>query len=279
MVWREGVFVDEDDFVVSPVDRGLCHGLGLFETVLAVKGRLCLWEEHLERLGEGLERMGLLHEMDVSALEVAARELLVRNGLEGLDARLRVAVSGGVGALDAVNSGKAWMWMVAKELKGNTVFAEGVSVAFAPWRRNHLSRFSGLKTSDYAGHLMAMDWARTKGFDEAVFLNTAEEVCEAAMANVFLVRDGGLRTPSLDSGCLPGITRGLVMELASQAGIFCEEGRLDRFDLSEAEGMFLTSSIRGPVRVARFETRELGEDEVFPVIRRLWCEAMGVEEG
>ena len=93
-------------------------------------------------------------------------------------------------------------------------------------------------------------------YDEALFVNTTGNLCEAATANVFLIKDGALLTPSLDSGCLPGVTRELVIELAMEAGITVREDSLQLDDLQRADESFLTSSTRGVVPVTQFEGRE-----------------------
>ena len=94
-------------------------------------------------------------------------------------------------------------------------------------------------------------------FEETLFANTAGHLCEAATSNVFLVKNGALHTPSLGSGCLPGITRAVVIELAATLGIPCEERDFPVDELHAADELFLTSSIRGVMAVSRFEDRVL----------------------
>lgn len=149
-----------------------------------------------------------------------------------------------------------------------------VSICISPWPRNERSPLAGLKTACYAENIIAQDDARKKGFDEALFLNTAGEVCETATANVFCVKGGVLLTPSLDSGCLPGIGREVLLELAIRDGMAVEERGITRDEIAMADEMFISSSTRGPVSVGRFEDRVL---EVGPSCARLgflWQEAV-----
>jgi branched-subunit amino acid aminotransferase/4-amino-4-deoxychorismate lyase len=131
-----------------------------------------------------------------------------------------------------------------------------------------------LKCASYAGNLVALQQAARLGFEETLFLNTAGQLCEAATANVFLVKNGGLFTPSLASGCLPGITRGVVMELAEQQGIPCAEGAFFLADLQAADELFLTSSMRGVMGVARFEERFLPTGPVTRLLGEAWQAAI-----
>jgi branched-subunit amino acid aminotransferase/4-amino-4-deoxychorismate lyase len=115
----------------------------------------------------------------------------------------------------------------------------------SPFPRNERSPLAGLKCASYAENLIALDHARRAGADEALFYNTRGELCEAATANVFLVREGRIFTPPLASGCLPGTMRARVIER-----IAVEERDLTAADVEEADEVFLTSATRGVVRVA-----------------------------
>lgn len=274
-VWCDGRFIDELQFKVSPADRGLCHGLSLFETLLAVDGKPKLLSEHLERLREGLRRLGVDSvELDDLGLHSVMESLLQRNGLlEGL-ARLRFSLSFGEGPLNQTDSGKAWAWLTVSRAKPTQ---EAVKVNEAAWRKDPESVMRGLKVGNYAEHLIAMDMARREGFEEMLFFNTNDELCEAAMANVFLIRSGGLLTPSLDSGCLAGVSRALVQRIAEGMGISCQERPLGRSDVAKADGMFLTSSVQGPVEVSHYGLKAYSPNPLFKRIREAWAQAMKIE--
>lgn len=275
IVWCDGRFVEEGEFKVSPFDRGLCHGLSFFETLLAVKGQPRLVREHLDRLTSGLERLGVNSvELAEEGIRQAMVSLLARNGLEKGMARIRFTVSLGEGPLDRTDSGKAWAWMTAAAVGPAP---DGISMTLAPWRRDRENVLRGLKVGNYAEHLIALDMARREGFDEMLFYNTADELCEAAMANVFLIHKGKLLTPGLDSGCLAGVTRQLVMRLASQHDIRCIEKPLAKSDVKKAEGIFLTSSVKGPVWVSRFQGKSYDEHPLFSAVRRIWLEEMATD--
>jgi len=275
IVWCDGRFLEKGEFGVSPFDRGLCHGLSLFETLLAVDGQPRLVREHLHRLTSGLERLGVISvELAEEGLRQAMVSLVERNGLEKGMARIRFAVSLGEGRLDTTDSGNAWAWMTVSPVEHT---GGSLSLTVAPWRRDTESVLRGLKVGNYAEHLIALDMARREGFDEMLFYNTSDELCEAAMANVFLIRGGKLYTPGLDSGCLAGVTRELVMRLSALHDIRCIEKPLGKNDIKKAEGIFLTSSVRGPVWVSRFQGKSYEEHPLFSAVRRIWLEEMAAE--
>jgi branched-chain amino acid aminotransferase len=272
IVWREGEFLDETEFRVSPSDRGLCHGLSLFETILAVEGRPRLLAEHLRRMRNGLVRLNLHQiEIDEYALERVMMALLERNGLQFGMARIRFTVSLGDGPLNFNDSGRSWKWITVSRVDPSE---ESIRLTIAPWRKDNESMLRGIKVGSYAEHLVALDLARCEGFDEMLFFNTSDEICEAAMANVFLIRDNELFTPGLDSGCLAGVTREHILQLASAQKIPCHARTLGKKDLAKADGIFLTSSIRGPVWVAAFQGKAYPNHPLFSLIHTLWLESM-----
>lgn len=277
IVWCDGKFLPEAEFTLSPLDRGLCHGLSLFETVLAVDGKPRLLREHLARLQSGLERLGVNSvELDAGGLGHAMSFLLEKNGLAKGMARIRLSISLGKGPLDRTDNGTAWAWMTAAPA-GDT--PKAIRLTLAPWRRDKESVLRGIKTGNYAEHLIALDMARAEGFGEMLFYNTADELCESAMANVFLIRKGELLTPGLDSGCLAGVTRALLIRFAKQHGIPCKECVLRESDVARAEAMFLTSSVRGPVRVSALQGKHFDEHPLFDAVRSIWLEEMAKESG
>lgn len=272
IVWCDGKFVEETEFRVSPSDRGLCHGLSLFETILAVDGQPKLLTEHLRRLKSGLLRLNIHNvEIEEPGLRQVMVGLLKRNGLDTGMARIRFAISMGLGPMNLTDSGQAWEWMTASRVEPTE---ESLRLTLAPWRKDNESMLRGLKTGNYAEHLIALDMARHEGFDEMLFFNASDELCEAAMANVFLIRGKELYTPSLDSGCLPGVTRELIIRLAAEKRIPCHVRTLNKKDIMKADGIFLTSSIKGPVWVSSFQGSAYPVHPLFISIRTLWLDAM-----
>jgi len=265
-IWCNGHWLDPLDFPATPMDRGSILGLGLFETMLALDGAPVFADRHLARLRAGCDRLGW--HSPPADLEDTMAELLVKSDLTSGRARVRLAMTAGSGPVDDISMGTSpLLWMIAmpvneppKEIQAN----------FSPWPRNERSPLVGLKCASYAENLVALDHARRQGFEETIFLNTAGHLCEAATANIFLMKNGVLLTPSLDSGCLPGITRAVVLELAVRCRLNSEERSLTPDDLLTADEVFLTSSIRGLESVSRIGDKLYHDISIAKRLRQYW---------
>lgn len=269
ILWCNGHWLDSLEFPASPTDRGVMHGLGLFETILAVDGRPVFAASHRARLLESCARLGW--QPAVPELQPVIEELLRCNEIVTGRARVRLAVTAGSGRVQNLALGTDHVvWLIASPAAEPPATT---SANLSPWRRNERSALAGLKSASYAENLLALEHADRLGFEETIFLNNSGQVCEAATANVFVVKDGCVRTPPLASGCLPGITRGVVIELAARLGIPCAESPLAAADLDAADEIFITSSIRGVMGLARFEGRLLPPGQVTGRLRAAWHEA------
>lgn len=252
-------WVVDDGSLVSPErrdwseDRAFTHGYGVFETMLMVDSRLISANLHFKRMTEGCERLGI-EPPDLGSVQEGIAEGIRELGLEEGRVRIRLTRTGGRGALNE-RGGEAESTLL--EMGRLAPVPESVKVIISPWVRNEGSPLAGIKCLSYADNLVALDDARLKGADEAILGNSRGEICEAAMANVFLVENGKLFTPHFDSGCLLGTARERVIRLARHAGIEVVEDALQMFRLDLAEEMFLTSATRGVVPVSAIDERGL----------------------
>jgi branched-chain amino acid aminotransferase len=149
--------------------------------------------------------------------------------------------------------------------------AETTVVVTVPWTRNERSAVAGLKTTSYAENVIALAEAQRRGATEAIFANTRGDLCEGTGSNVFYVVDGQLRTPTLGSGCLAGVTRALLLEWVGATEVDEPIETLGR-----ADEVFLASTTRDVQAVRRCDDRELAAPG--PVTReamRTWAEREG----
>ena len=252
IVWVNGALVDESDARISPFDHGLLTGDGIFETLRIYGGVPFAWRRHFERLGRSASGLGLaVPSGDV--LRRAATAVIEANGLS--DARLRVTVTGGPAPLGS-DRGDAVPTVV---LAASTMaeWPETVAVVTVPWPRNERGALAGLKTISYGENVRALAVAAAAGAGEAIFANTKGELCEGTGTNVFVVAGGVLRTPPEASGCLLGVTRALVLELAPRLGIEAGETDLPLSALGESDEAFITSSTREVQAVSAVDGRPL----------------------
>lgn len=263
-LWCNGQWLTSLDFPCSPMDRGTLHGLGLFETLLALDGAPVFSDRHLARLKQASNRLGW--PLSMPDFYETAVELLVRNGLTAGRARIRLSITAGSGPISNLTPGDdRLVWMTALPA---AELPASLTACLSPWPRNERSPLAGLKCASYAENLIALDHARRQGFDEAIFTNTAGHFCEAATANLFVVIDGKLFTPPLAAGCLPGITREVVIELATELEISCEERNLSPAELPQAEEIFLTSSLCGVMPLSRFENHRYAAGRITQVLQQ-----------
>lgn len=268
-VWLDGELVDPAIASVSIEDRGISHGLGVFETLLVLRGKPAFWQAHRQRLSASLKRLGW---HDTRLPELAhALELLACDPACPASSRLRIGVSGGIGTLSGPSHGiRRRVWMTASALPSP---AAPVHAMLCPWRRNADSPLVGLKSSSYAENLLALEAAEHHGCNETLWLNHREELCEATTANVFLVQNGVLSTPPLSSGCLPGITRAWVIANAPALGYKCQEIQLTLADLCNADEIILTSATKGPAALATFGQRFFETTQAAKHLSHAWQDA------
>lgn len=234
-VWLDGALVDAAQARISPFDHALLTGDGVFETMRVYRGQAFALTRHLDRLRRSADGLGLVPP-DAAVLRGAVCDTIAAVLGEG-DGRLRLTVTGGPAPLGSERG----------EARPTVVIAAGPltpwpptgDVAVCPWPRNERGAVAGLKTVSYAENVVALAWAKERGASEAIFANTAGNLCEGTGSNVFLEIGGRLVTPPLSSGCLAGVTRDLVIELT---GATEEDLPVDA--LAQAGEAFLTSSTR-----------------------------------
>jgi branched-chain amino acid aminotransferase len=158
-----------------------------------------------------------------------------------LAGRLRITVTSGPGPLGTARGRSGPSLIVCSGPP--TVWAPAAKVVTVPWTRNERGALAGVKSTSHAESVVAIAAARERDADEAVLANTVGELCEGAGSNVFVGIGGRLVTPPLASGCLPGVTRALVIEALGPGGV--DETPLPYDALARADEAFLTSATRG----------------------------------
>jgi branched-chain amino acid aminotransferase len=248
-VWLNGALLESDAARVSVFDHGLTVGDGVFETAKVVGGVPFALTRHLDRLASSARGLGL-EPPDDDLLRRAVAETLAANvSQHGSPLRLRITLTGGTSPLGSDRGDGGPTLVVA--LAPIARWAATAKVVVVPWTRNERATTAGLKTTSYADNVVALAHAKARGGSEALLANTAGMLCEGTGSNVFVVLDGELVTPPLSSGCLPGVTRALVLEWTGAA-----ERDVPLAALLEADEVFLTSSTRDVQAV-----HAVGDDE------------------
>ncbi|MEM7383365.1 MAG: aminotransferase class IV [Verrucomicrobiota bacterium] len=238
-VWVNGNLCLESEAPVSPFDHGLLTGDGCFETMITYGGKTFALRRHWERLQQSAGVFGIPL-FDEETWESAIAEVVAANKIE--KGRVRVTVTGGPAPLGSEKGESAPTYVVAAaDLPEIPARARIITV---PFRRNDQGALVNLKTTSYGENVVALTYAKKHGGTEAIFGNTRGLLCEGTGTNVFLVHGGKLITPTIASGCLPGVTRALVLELCAAEGIRVEEKDVPLEALETAPEAFLTSTLR-----------------------------------
>ncbi|MGE9808097.1 aminotransferase class IV [Janibacter sp. G1551] len=253
-VWVDGRLVGEGDPVIGALDHGVTVGDGAFETAKIDHGRIFAGRRHLARLDRTMAGLGLTapdHDRIAEGVEA-----VLAAGEEIEFGRLRYTVTGGAGPLGSDRDDSPLTYIVTAAAFPRP--PESASVHIVEWTRNERSAVAGLKTTSYAENVVALAAAKERGAIEAIFGNNRGELCEATGSNVFLVRDGAILTPPLESGCLAGITRELVIEWSREAGLEVREETVPLEALREADEVFITSSTKDVLPIHAVDDVEFG---------------------
>ena len=277
VVWLDGALREPHDASVHWSDHGLTVGDGVFETIELRDGRPFALRRHLQRLTASASSMALtLPGVDTIEQAVAA----VAGAWGPRHGRLRITCTAGPGpAGSGRGPGPATLLVTATSM---TIATTPTDVLVVPWTRNEHGALAGVKSTSYGENVVALAAAAARGCSEALFANTRGELCEGTGANVFVVLDGRLVTPPLDSGCLAGISRALLLEAMAAAGTPAHEAAVPMDRLPEVTEAFLVSTARHvqPVRGLLGATRsDLGlasaPGEHTRRAAQVWREAYG----
>lgn len=239
-VWVDGQVVASDVPAVRALDHGITVGDGAFETCKVVRGEAFAMTRHLRRLGRTLAGLGLPPVDEARVRDGVAAVLAAGDPIDF--GRVRITVTGGAGPLGSDRMDSPATIVIAATPAAE--HAPSAAVVTVPWVRNERGATAGLKTTSYAENVIAVTHARSRGAEEALLANTRDELCEGTASNVFVVTDGVLRTPPLDSGCLAGITRELTIQWCREAGIEVVEEAMPFDVLQSADEVIITNSSR-----------------------------------
>lgn len=257
---------------------GLFAGWGVFSTIRVMEGVLFAFERHWARMERDADLLRVPFPWTPPELEGLLLRLVEANGAQ--DAALRVLVMRNRGTVWEGPGFEREFDLVAFTAP-LTMWSGEVRLGIVPNARHAGCRFAGTKTASWAMNLVWHEEAHMQGLDEVILLNERCEVSECTSANVFAVFGDEAVTPPLSSGCLPGITRELLLEAVRVPGVRTAERILTVDDLEKADGLFITSTTRNilsvgsveglSIRTGRDVTRRLGA--AFEEYQREWIRA------
>lgn len=240
-VSHNGRLLPVEQVRLSPGQAGLLSGWGLFTTMRVVEGIPFAFERHWQRLARDAQRTHCPFAFREETVRGQLDEVLRANQVREGCARIYVVYN------------QAGFWRSEEEfpLADLLLYSAGLPAYREPARlglrehgRHAASPLAGVKTTAWLNNVWNLYEAQQAGYDEVVLLNERGEVSECTAANIFCVRGGRVETPPLDSGCLEGITRSVLLEIGKDAGVTVEELTLRPEDLYAAEEIFISSTNR-----------------------------------
>jgi len=266
-IWLDGKFVNWADANVHILTHTLHYGLGVFEGIRCYAGedgRSAVFRlpEHIKRLFDSAKINLMEIPFSQAELMEATLESLRRNNLaEGYIRPLVFIGDGAMGLHPGDNPVRvaviAWEW--GKYL-GDEGMAKGIRAKVSTFSRHHVNAkmTNGKTCGDYVNSILAKREALLDGFDEAIMLDTQGLVSECTGENIFVVRNGRIKTPPLYS-VLDGITRDSMIEVARRCGYELEETQITRDDLYVADEIFLTGTAAEVTPIREVDHRQIGE--------------------
>jgi len=269
--WLNGELLPVAEARISPLDRGLLYGDGLFETMRAYGGVIFRLDQHLNRLCEGAWALRFPFGLDANYLADACAYVLWTNELQ--DAYVRVTVTRGEGGLPSELdlTERPTGLVTAREFSGYPpdLVARGMTAYVASVERNPTSPLSRVKSLNYLDNILARAEASDAGADEALLLDAAGHVVEGSAGNIFAVLDGTVTTPPVSAGVLDGITRGCVLELCEHLDLPVAEALFDVAALLSADEAFLTNSLMEVMPLVAVDGRAIAAGVPGAVTTRL----------
>ena len=274
-VWIDGKVVEggSPEARISVTDHGLLYGDGLFEGIRVYGGRVFRLPDHLARIGTAARAIGLSIPGGTRALEKVVLETAKAHGSPEAYIRLLVTRGDGELGVDPTTCHHPRIVCIVDDIR---LYPEekcriGLDMLTSSLRRPGADVLDPrVKSLNYMNSVLAKREARLRGADEALLLNSAGMVAEAAVANLFVVKDGCLATPPVTDGALEGITRSSVFAIAAMLEIPAREVTLGRFDLFAADEVFLTGSGARIIAVATLDGQPIGNPGEHPITDRLW---------
>lgn len=257
---HNGEIRDTSQPLVSPGQVGYLNGWGVFSTLWVSEGVLFAYERHFARMARDAARMRVPFFDDPNKLKNQLLRLVQANNAQ--ESTLRVAVVRNRGGLFE-GTGITREYDTVAFTADRKNWGDAARLGIVPQGRHAANEFAGAKVTSWSQNLTWYDRAHEQGFDEVVLLNERGEVSECTSANLFAVMGKQVWTPPLHSGCLPGITRELLLEQIKVEGITIGERELLPSDLEQADSVFMTSSTRDLMPVAEIDTLSIRrEDDV-----------------
>ena len=265
-------FVQREQATISVFDHGFLYGDGVYETLRVYNGLVLLLERHLARLRQSCDLIGLDFPIQEHKWPFLLREVLRRNDLTNASVRITISRGEGEIGLDPSLCPHPTIVVMAKPFTRYppSLGQQGVRLELVNVRRNPLSAQSPMiKSLSFLNNILAKQEATRAGGFDALMLNMDGFISECTVSNVFFIKEGELKTPSLDCGILEGVTREIVMALGREHAIPVHEGYYTAQELLEADECFITNTSMEVMPVCQVGEKTVGKICPGPLTKKL----------
>ena len=260
-IFLNGKIISDTEASVSSGDRGFLYGDGIFETLRSYNEKPFKLAEHLERMRCSAEKLSISFEYTNVEISENIKELLEKNNVQ--DAYIRITLSRGTGdnGLGINNNLKSTILIQVKPFVSyeKRLYENGMSLIVSKCRRSTSCPISCHKTTNLLTSILLKEEAKEKSANEAIVINTDGYVAECVVSNIFMVSDGNVITPSLDTNILPGVTRRTALDICQNIGIPAREECFKIKTLIKAEEVFITNSLMEIMPVSRIDDYQIGK--------------------
>lgn len=274
MINHNGNIAQEDRLKVSPFNRGLLYGDGIFETMKVVNGKILFWEDHYFRLMAGMRilRMHIPMSFTPEFIEEEIKKTLEANKLLNTTARVRLTVyRAGGGSYLPEQRGVAYL-IFTKEHPAPFYLLNENPYEVELYKDHYLNPdlLSTLKTTNKILHVTGSIYAQDNGYDNCLLVNSEKNIAEALQGNLFLVKGNHIKTPPLSDGCLRGIVRKKLIEIIGLMDQFTfEEASISPFELQKADELFITNTIIGIQPITKYRKKNFDHVVAASLLKKL----------
>ena len=275
LIYINGKYFPKSKATVSVFDHGLLYGDGIFEGIRVYDGMIFKLDAHMDRLYESAKTIMLTIPLKMAEMKKVTIEAVRKNGLR--DAYIRLVVTRGKGdlGLDPRTCETPTVIIIVDHihLYSEALYQKGLVIATVTTTRNMADSLNPkIKSLNYLNNIMGKLEVNNMGLPEGLMLNANGYVAEATADNVFIVKNGCVRTPLSSDGALEGITRGAIMEICKANEIPAEKKTLTRHDIYNADECFLTGTGAELIPVIKVDGRTVGAGKPGPMFARLRAE-------
>ena len=247
-LFYNGKVLKTDKLLISPDNRSFRYGDGFFETMKLINGKLQLADYHMERLFSSLDKLQFQKPVYFTPEYLIEQiSLLAKKNYQQKLTRIRLTIFRGEGGLYEVDNHFPHHLIQTWDLNpaNNLLNENGLVIDVFKDARKVCDQYSSIKSNNYLSYVMGALWAKQNKLNDAVLLNPYDRIADATIANVFIVKNGVVKTPALTEGAVNGVMRRHMLHSLRKENMPVEETQLSVEDLLQASEMFLTNAIYG----------------------------------